>query len=273
MITVLGSTGFIGNYIVNYLKQENIEFFAPPRDYIFTKEKKLGHVIYCIGLTADFREKPYETIEAHVCKLLELLKNGDFESLTYLSSTRLYLKSRSVDSRLNEGDDIVLNANDSFDIFGASKIAGELLLLNSGKPNVKIVRLSNVFGNDFHSNNFITSIVKDAIVSGKVKLQTTPDSSKDYIAIDDVCKAIIKLSYYRTSGIYNLTFGSNTTNEAITNEIARLTGAEIIYSNTAKKIIFQEINNSKLSNELGFRPSKSLIEGLPEIINSFSANL
>jgi len=31
-----------------------------------------GHVIYCIGLTADFRQKPFETIEAHVSKLAEV---------------------------------------------------------------------------------------------------------------------------------------------------------------------------------------------------------
>jgi len=269
MITVLGASGFIGSNIVASLGERKMKFDAPLRGENLAT-KNLGHVIYCIGLTADFRKKPFDTVEAHVSKLKFILENCNFESFTYLSSTRLYLKSKSINKRLSEQDDIVLNANDPFDLFGASKITGELLLLNSGKPNVKVVRLSNVFGNDFTSENFITSIVKDVLMSGKVELQTSPDSSKDYIAISDVCNALIKLAAQKSTGIYNLSYGSNTTNEAITNEIVRLTGAKITYSSDAKRVVFQEIDNSKLSNEIDFKPSTSIIQGLPQIIKAFS---
>lgn len=71
--TILGSSGFIGSELINLLKKNSIEFITPSRDYVFSKDINLGHAIYCIGLTADFRKKPMETIKAHVCKLIECL--------------------------------------------------------------------------------------------------------------------------------------------------------------------------------------------------------
>jgi len=52
--------------------------------------RDLGHIIYCIGITADFRRRPHDTITAHVTKLQEVLTRTSFESLVYLSSTRVY---------------------------------------------------------------------------------------------------------------------------------------------------------------------------------------
>ncbi len=272
MITVLGASGFIGSNLVEYLKNKQEDVYAPLRDEDLSS-KKLGHVVYCIGLTADFRKKPFETIEAHVCKLKHVLEYCHFESFTYLSSTRVYIKSNSTNDKLNENDNIVLNPNDALDIFASSKLTAELLLLNSGKPNIKIVRVSNVFGNDFNSENFITSIVKDVLEKGSVELQTTMSSSKDYISINDVCSALGSLSKLEVSGLYNLAFSKNTTNLDITNEIARITGGKVIYNENAKEIIFQEIDNTKLNETINFKPSITVIQSLPDIISSFQEKI
>ncbi len=269
MTTILGATGFVGSHLTELCKREKIPFFAPQREGKIDN-KPLGNIIYCIGMTSDFRTKPYETVEAHVCKLKYVLEKCQFDSLTYLSSTRLYLKSKSKAKKLKEEDEVCLNSNDPFDLFGASKITGELLAFNSGRPNIKIVRLSNVFGNDFNSDNFVTSVIKEALRDGKVELFTTPDSEKDYIAIDDVCNSLLLLSNLKESGIYNLAFGANTTNEVILNEIQRLTGAQIHYKTGAKRICFKEIDNSKLSNSINFLPQKTILSALPEIVKEFS---
>ena len=268
MITVLGASGFIGSNLVNKLLMSDEEVYAPKRgEHI--GGRNLGNVIYCIGMTADFRTKPFETVNAHVSTLASLLQTCDFETLTYLSSTRVYIKSITQRKFLVEEDDIVLNSEDPFDLFTASKITGELLALNSGKPNIKIVRVSNVFGADLLSQNFITTIVRDALVNKKVELFTTPDSSKDYISVDDVCEVLMKLATYYKTGIYNLSFGRNTSNETILNELKRLTGAEISYSAKAQKIIFKEINNEKIVKELSFKPLSNIIDSLPNIIAAY----
>ncbi len=268
MITVLGASGFVGSNLVNLLKKRNAPFNVLNRGEELSKQN-LGHIIYCIGMTADFRTKPFETVEAHVSKLASILQTCIFDSFTYLSSTRVYLKSKATQNHLTEIDDIVINSGDAFDLFAASKITGELLALNCGRDNIKVVRLSNVFGEDFLSQNFITSIVKDAIERQKVELFTTPDSSKDYISVEDVCNALIKLCKCPGMGVYNLSYGKNTANETILNELQKLTGAQIKYSAKAQQIIFQEISNAKIATAIGFMPQKSLIASLPEIISAY----
>ena len=90
MITVLGSKGFVGSQTIKDLIKRKIDFFAPARnEKIF--DKNLGDIIYCIGLTSDFRNKPHETIIAHVTFLNDLIQNNVFNSITYLSSTRMYI--------------------------------------------------------------------------------------------------------------------------------------------------------------------------------------
>ncbi|MBC7935320.1 MAG: NAD-dependent epimerase/dehydratase family protein [Rhizobacter sp.] len=271
MITVLGASGFVGSNLVASLRKQGIKHQAPVRGENL-KEKELGHIIYCIGMTADFRVKPFETVEAHVSLLSDILQTCRFGSLTYLSSTRLYIKSKSPDRFLNEKDDIIVNATDPSDLFAASKLTGELLALNSGRENIKIVRLSNVFGADLLSENFITSVIRDAIKDKKVELFTTPDSAKDYISIKDACDALISIANLPGKEIYNLCYGVNTSNEAILNEIQKHTNAVISYSAQAKTIIFQEISNKKLSDAINFSVSENVIDSIPAIINAFRSS-
>lgn len=268
MFTVLGGSGFIGSNLTKKLISSGLQVYSPRRGESLDN-KDLGHVIYCIGMTADFRTKPFQTVEAHVCLLSSILQNCQFESLTYLSSTRLYLKNHDSENKILEDENISLNSTDPFDIFAASKITGELLALNSGRKNIKIVRLSNVFGADLFSENFITSVIKEALLNKEVNIFTTEDSAKDYISIDDVCLAIEKLAVIPKSGIYNLSYGSNTSNKSILEEIERITGAKVVYSPVAKKIVFREISNLKLGNEIGIYPQKNIINSLNEIINFF----
>jgi nucleoside-diphosphate-sugar epimerase len=271
MITILGASGFVGSHLVNELKKQGKKYFAPSRNEELV-DKDLGDVIYCIGLTADFRTRPFETIEAHVTKLSHVLKNCDFNSLTYLSSTRLYIHNNT---EVREESLIPVCVNDPSDLFNASKLVGELLALNCGRKNIKIARLSNVYGNDFSSENFITSIIKDAINDHKIILHTTPDSAKDYIGISDVVELLLKISLNGKELIYNLASGINTTNDEIVKIIQEETGCSIEYSKNAKHIVFPRINIDKIQNEFINNPLGHLRNDLKKIINNFkeSSNL
>ena len=264
MLTVLGAQGFVGSAIVNKLRQNKIAFAAPDRDAVLTG-KPLGDVIYCIGLTADFRSRPFDTIEAHVNKLSGLLKDADFNSLTYLSSARMYIHNTST----GEDSPISIDPKDPFDLYNASKITGELLALYCGRTNIKVARLSNVFGFDFNSENFITSIVKDALINKKIILRTTPDSAKDYISVDEVADLLIGLAALRTSGIYNIAGGFNVSNKDILAKIQSLTGCEIEYSEKAERIIFPVLDNQKIVKELNYENKATILDHLETIIFNF----
>src|ERR1039457_2553989 len=139
--TVLGSQGFIGSLLVRHLRQIGVNVFAPPRDdpAIFTNS--LGHLFYCAGLTADFRQKPVATIRAHVSYLVDVLEQANYESLLYLSSTRVY--AGATGSR--EEEKLRVNPCEPSDLYNLSKLTGEAACLAFKKKNVRIARLSNVY--------------------------------------------------------------------------------------------------------------------------------
>ena len=168
MITVLGAGGFIGSHIVKSLQSGNIDHFAPSRNEVLTG-KDLGDIIYCIGLTADFRNKPFDTVEAHVCKLSGVLQTCTFNSLTYLSSARVYINCK--EKIVHESAVIPVDPFDSSELYTLTKLTGERLCLSSGKK-VKIVRLSNVYGEDPNSENFLHQILSSVTSDKSLSLKT-----------------------------------------------------------------------------------------------------
>jgi len=250
LFTVVGGSGFIGSNFIALLKKRGFNYYSPQKGDKSIFEKDLGHVIYCAGLTADFRHKPYETVDAHVSLLNKYLQYSKFNSFLYLSSTRIYSHAETA----NENSIIPVRPGNPEDIFNISKLLGESLCLNCKKPSVKIARISNVIGEDIKSDNFIFSILRDAIEKKHIVLQTTLDSSKDYISIDNVVKLLFEIATNGTEFIYNVASGENTTNSSIVDLIMRATSATLSTQTNPKKIIFPEIDINKIKNEFGFKP-------------------
>ena len=250
MITVLGATGYIGSNLVKRLVSDNIEVYAPRKEEIIDN-RNLGHIIYCIGLTADFRTKPFDTVEAHVCVLNKILRDCHFESLTYLSSTRIYINS--VKDLAEENEKILVDPLDSDELYTLTKLTGERLCLSS-KKNVKIVRLANVFGDDFNSENFLSDIVRKILNKETVTLYSTLPSSKDYLFIEDAVDLILKIALTGKEQIYNVASGKNTTNEEIINELKNQIDFSFNVSENAKLNVFPKICTRKIIEEFNFQP-------------------
>ena len=152
---------------------------------------ELRHVVYCIGLTSDFRTKQKETVEAHVSLLARLLDHARPESLVYLSSTRLYAPGELA----REDGMISAYPDDPSYTYNLSKALGEALTLN-GPHRGLVIRLSNVFGVDPGSLNFLPSVIEDAL-RGEAVLRTSLESSKDYVAVEDAVDAVVSSSNKR----------------------------------------------------------------------------
>lgn len=262
-ITVLGASGFIGSALVKRLKETGVEHFAPGRNEKLIN-RPLGNIIYCIGLTADYRTKPLETVEAHVGELLRVIRDYDFDSLLYLSSTRLYL---SAPAPAREENAVLVSSLDREDLYSISKVMGESLSLACGK-NTRIVRLSNVYGLDFTSENFLPSIIKDAILTKKVVLHTAPDSGKDYIGIDDAVTALLKIATGACHSIYNVASGVNVSHQQLLDRIRELTGCEVTFDREAPKTSFPQISIERIRQEFDWQPA-SVLEDMHMLIDSY----
>ncbi len=263
MITVLGASGFIGSHLARKLAEQGIECSTPGRDEAL-ENKQLGDLIYCIGLTADFRSKPFETVEAHVCKLLQVLRNCDFDSLVYLSSARVYEKQQTI---AREEDVIQLTSFDKSDLYNISKIMGESLAFACGKK-ARVVRLSNVYGDDFTSQNFLSTVLREAVSSREMKLYTSLDSEKDYLSIHDAVDGLIQIATRGEQSIYNLASGVNLSNRKLIENISELTGCHFEVASDAQRVSFPEISIERMRSEFGFQPSH-LLDNLSGLVDSY----
>jgi len=259
--TILGASGFIGRRLVNALKARGDEVFAPARGDLSIFQRNLGHVIYAIGVTADFRSRPYDTVRAHVSQLADVLEKGEFDSLLYLSSTRLY--SGAVVGK--EDTPIAVVPENPSDLYNISKLMGESLCLSCGRPAVKVARLANVVGSgNTASENFIDAIVREA-VSGKITLRSHPQSRKDYICIEDVIDLLMALSTRGSQRIYNIASGIQLTHAQLTSKLAELTGCKIEVDPGASILSYPPVDITRIRQEFNYVP-RSVIDALPRLI-------
>ena len=259
--TILGASGFIGKELVSYLKERNHDCYIPNRDAVFSTKENLGHIIYCIGLTADFRTRLFDTVDAHVCRLLEVMKTASFESFLFLSSTRVYNGSKLS----NEETLLSVNPNHLDDLYNISKLMGESVCLSNSNKKIRVARLSNVVGNDFESENFLFSLIKEAVIQKKITLQQTLNICRDYIMINDVLEMIYNISIKGENRIYNIACGENLSNKEIIREISRITNCKIELKEESEGLIFPIISIKRIENEFSFTPSH-VINELQELI-------
>lgn len=258
--TVFGASGFIGSNLVQSLQSESLACWTPRRGENGL-DRPLGHAIYCIGLTADFRQRPYDTVRAHVCHLVDILEKAEFDSFLYLSTTRVYSGSSSS----HENTTLIANPGQPGDLYNISKIAGESLSLSCGRANVRVARLSNVIGRDFSSENFLSSVIRDAVKNGKVVLRSSVRSEKDYIAIDDVVRLLPLIAQRGKQRIYNVASGSNTSNGAILEEVQRVTGCAVEVTPDAPTLTFPPIDTERIRTEFGSVPTR-ILDSLEELV-------
>jgi nucleoside-diphosphate-sugar epimerase len=261
--TILGASGFVGSHLARAFEAERVSYWAPGRDEDLLA-RSLGHVLYCIGVTADFRARPYDTVRAHACQLLDILERANFDSFLYLSTTRLYGKI----DETHETATFRVNPLDPSDLYNLSKLMGESVCLTANRPNVRVARLSNVFGNDFASPNFLSSIVRDAVEDGHVLLRTTMASAKDYVSINDVVALLPQITQYGRERIYNVASGINTTNGALLAVIAQHTGCTATVADAAETIVFPPITVDRIRDEFAAAPI-SVLQSLGTLIAAY----
>jgi nucleoside-diphosphate-sugar epimerase len=232
---------------MRYLVASGHDVYAPLREDPGVFERNLGTVIYAIGLTADFRNRPYETAEAHIGYLSRILEKSTYNSFTYLSSARVYQGSAS-----GREDAFLHVFPDSDGLYNLTKLTGEALCLQTGKG--KVARLSNIVGNGA-SESFVALLLSEAS-TGTLHLRTSPQSSKDYLLIDDAVRALVTLALRGTTGIFNIASGRNTTTEEILDAIASHTRFRTIVAENAPSFFFPLLDTTKLRTLLSWKAQK-----------------
>lgn len=213
-ITVLGAGGWIGAALLAELQRQGRPVRAVGRADLpawLAERDQEGPVIYAIGLTADFRQRPHATAEAHVGLLSQVLQRPGIEHLLLLSSTRVY--ARSADTR--ETATLPCLSSDPCDLYNLSKLLGEALVLQDPRPGLKVVRLSNVVGARQPTSTFVGALLEEARVGGLVTIQQPADTVKDYVALADVVRLLPLIAERGQQRLYNLGSGRNTSHAEV----------------------------------------------------------
>ncbi len=245
LFTILGSGGFIGTRLEQHLRENGHETYTPPKGAAEIFDRDLGRVVYAIGLTADFRQRPHDTVEAHVCYLTRILREARFSSITYLSSTRVYQGSES------GKEDAALKVFPNADgLYNLTKLTGEALCLQSGRGQV--ARLSNIVG-EGASESFVAQLISEA-VTGKLHLRSALSSTKDYLLIDDAINALAALAIHGEMGIYNIACGKNISTAEILDALSTRLQFETSVAESGVEFSFPVIDIERIQKLLTWQP-------------------
>ena len=264
--TILGSHGYIGTILRSDFVAQGFEVLTPSIEDFFGLKKDWGSVYYCIGLTSDFRTRPFATIDAHVNVVSQTLQRVDFNSLVYLSSTRVYQGAPTT----NESDSLLVNPTDPSHLYNLSKLTGESLCLSSGRTGIRIARLSNVIGGAVNENTFLGNLLAQAI-SGDVHLHSNLNSSKDYISFRDISNLLFKIANEGQAKIYNVANGKSLTTNQLLLEIGRFASFQIHVNPNGDLQTFPEIDTSLITKEFGHSPHPPL-NHVEELLMKFKNN-
>lgn len=262
--TIIGASGFIGSALVASLRASGQNVYAPKRGDTKNFTEPLGYVIYAAGITADFRSRPFDTLRANTNLLAELLERANFESLLYLSSARIYRHAE----HSGEEAAIYLKSKDPEDLYDLTKLTAEAICYASKRKSVRIVRLTNVVGSNFQSQNFLSDVIRSACDTGRIELRSTLDSEKDYVLLQDVLNFLPKIAINGYSSCYNLGSGYNLTHREVLDPIIAETGAKLNVCEDASRTVSPSISIDRLSTEFNYLPSPVLTY-IPQLIHEY----
>ncbi len=265
MITVLGGRGFVGSHLVRRVEALGLDYQAPER-LVELGGRELGVVINCTGVTADFRHRLLDTVEAHVCLVERLLRESCLESLTYLSSTRLY---RGISPPAREDDVLAVDPAREDELYNLSKAMGESLTLHADSRS-QVVRIANIYGPGMRSDDFLSEVLREVVTTGELTLRTSLESARDYVRVDDVVTALIDIATAGRQRVYNLASGHNVSHGALAARLVELTGCRVEVLPGAPTVSFPEISVERLREEFVFEPA-SVLDDLPALLEDFSS--
>ena len=262
--TILGAGGFIGAALVAWLESQDQVVHAVTRaalPALLAGRGAAGHVIDCIGLTGDFRERPLDTAEAHVGLVGRCLAQLRLDSFLLLSSTRVY--ARAVATH----EDTLLPAipADPSDLYNLTKLAGEALCLADPRPGVRVARLSNVYGAGMPAGTFLGQVLREGSTSGRVVFRQGPASAKDYVSIAAVVRMLPAIAAAGRHRLYNVAAGRNTSHAAVAELLRNTAGWRTRFAPDGPTVRQPPIDTARLEAEFGSTAS-DLVGDLPVLL-------
>lgn len=231
LATVIGAQGFVGRRLTERLAADGADPWTPAKGDTGLFDRDLGVVYYCAGLTADYDQRPFDTVEAHASLVSRIIAAGRFERFVYLSSTRLYdgLPKAEVD----EDEPLVFDPKDPRRVYDLSKALGENLAMARAAGRGRVARLANVYDWEDGAPGFLSEWLIRAREDRDLVLPSSPAVARDYIHLDDVVDALLAIAASDAPAVVNVASGELVTNGSIA-EVFEDAGWRVRFTGAAK---------------------------------------
>ena len=127
------------------------------------------------------------------------------------------------------------------------------------------------YGPGEHPARLCTALARK-LIAGETLLLKTPDSTKDYVFIDDLSAAILAVLERRLPGAVNLGTGAGAPVRDIARVLGRILGREELIDESdppaLDPLYFVVADATRLHRETGWRPAHSLSAGLHALVAS-----
>ena len=290
-ILLTGGLGYIGTSLINRLSKHELivcskskkrdlqnynnvifEFVDITSDDFLqiVKKHKPDLVIHLASITGlkNCESNPTKAFETNVHGTFNVIKACELNKnkLIFFSSREVYGKTLDVESKEN---DLLLPTN----IYGITKMLGELLVKNSGKNNnlnYIILRLTNVYGPGGNEKG-PNKIIKNAVEDKKIEIFGGKQSI-NFIYIDDVVNLISTIidKNHISKEIFNLGSKNNLTVNEFSKLVEQCLDFNIIIKHKPKLNVENSIFKPDLKKSeklLGFTSKTKINDGLKKTIN------
>lgn len=256
---ILGSSGFFGKRLVNYLKNkdENVVEFDIKNDILQDARKvrlPLDNIDRIFVLAWDVGGAKYLYNKDN--QLFQMEWNNDI--MNNIFPQILNLPFVFISSQLSDNVDTV---------YGVQKRMGEVWtkLTNKGIA----VRFWNLYGyNENYSerSHVVSDFIYQAINYRHIKMITDGSELRQYIHIDDACDGLIQsFNIHDRTKTYDISSGEWVKVVEIANIISEITGCKISYGTKTGETLF--IKNKDFIPD--WAPKIKLREGLERMVKEF----
>lgn len=266
-IIVTGASGFLGISVLKCLKKNGYDCLGvsrrPGEGYLQVdnySDSPVGDVLIHLAEISDRRlaNELSTSYELYAANTLNTLVRKGYSKIIYASSASLY--GDNISEPRTERDIVVAS-----DTYTRVKINAEQKVLSQ---NGLVMRLSNIYGPGMSKNNVFSDIFRQLDCPGPVKLLNT-NPVRDFLWIDDVVTAILKMVKKSVNGVFNVGSGNGTSISLLAQEMLKISNQanrEIlsIQQDQRESCIVLDITKSSL--ELEWNPTISLTEGLARLI-------
>ena len=299
-VLVTGGSGFIGRHFLGFLLASGVEsirvlgrhpvkmpgcedLVVPELSAAFVERAVAGNevdvVVHLAASGVDPQQRDVETLmNINVMlppKLVNAAAAAGVRAMVIAGSCAEY-RGQAASQPLSEDAPL-----ESRKIYGATKAAGGMLALAQATANgvpVAVVRLFNVFGANEAPHRLLPTLIRHLRSGAQVPL-SEGSQVRDFVHVHDACRGLWEvvprlIDGSMRSGFYNLATGVGSTVASFARHVARCLGADqrLLHFGAipmrSDELPYVVGDASALRSACGWRPLRSLEEGISEAVSS-----